>query len=530
MKNGRLSTVRAASQLIFWSAFVIIIILTRETSENTAFLTNLPRLSPYLGINLLFTAGSTIMSYWPALLLILFTIIFGRFFCGWICPLGCTIDAADKLTAPADNSKNKAAAKSLQFKSYKYIILAGSIILAIFGIQVAGIIDPLSLSIRSYGTVLYSYFDSGSKLFFDKLYYIPGVNIISEPVYTFIRKYIIDINPTQYYHHFAIFILLFAIIMISIFSRRFWCRSICPLGALYALTSAIAPFRRTVDAAKCTSCLQCVRQCRMGAIYDNGASTRDGECIKCFECLKSCKFDAVKFRFSSPLKKEQLTSGKENETSEGPLFTRKKIIGSLITTAVAVPMLKRKPGYAYDHSDLIRPPGALAEEDFLNTCVRCGQCMKVCPTNALHPLLFEYGLHPAFSPRLIPRIGYCEKNCNQCSQVCPSGAIKKILKPDKDKIIIGTAVIIKDLCLPWSEQKECLVCEEMCPTAKKAIIFKNENQVNKQGKIVSVKLPVVLEDVCIGCGICENKCPIPGSAAIRVRAPKVISPGSGYGS
>jgi MauM/NapG family ferredoxin protein len=204
------------------------------------------------------------------------------------------------------------------------------------------------------------------------------------------------------------------------------------------------------------------------------------------------------------------------------MFTRKKLLVSLFASMITVPLFKRKPGYTKDHSDLIRPPGALKEEDFINTCVRCGQCMKVCPTNALHPLLFEYGFDPAFSPVLIPRIGYCEKNCNQCSEVCPSGAIRKITRKEKEKIIIGTAYIIKDLCLPWSEQKECLVCEEMCPTSKKAIIFKDEYQINKHGKRVRVKLPIVLENLCIGCGICENKCPVPGSAAIKVRTPKLL--------
>ena len=526
MKNSRLSLLRAAVQIICWLTFVTIIVLTRETSENTAFLTSLPRLSPYLGINLLFTAGSTIMSYWPALILIIIALIIGRFFCGWICPLGCTLDVTDKLTAPVDNSKNKTIVKRFSIKSYKHIILTISIILAVFGIQVAGIIDPLSLSIRSYGTVLYSYFDSGSKLLFEKLYYIPGLNIFSEPFYSFLKKYIIDINPTQYYHHFAVFALFIMIILLSVFAQRFWCRSLCPLGAIYALTSAIAPFRRTVDAEKCTACLKCETECRMSAIHGRGGSTYQGECIKCFECLKSCKYDAIEFKFSSPFKKEKQEAGKESEIAEAQMFTRKKILGSLLTSAIAVPMLKRKPGFAYDHSDLIRPPGALAEDDFLNTCVRCGQCMKVCPTNALHPLLFEYGLHPAFTPRLIPRIGYCENNCTQCGQVCPSGAIRKILKKEKEKIIIGTAVITKDLCLPWSEQKECLVCEEMCPTSKKAIIFKDEYQINKQGKRVKIKLPVVLENVCIGCGICENKCPIPGSAAIKVRTPKILSTGN----
>ncbi len=196
---------------------------------------------------------------------------------------------------------------------------------------------------------------------------------------------------------------------------------------------------------------------------------------------------------------------------------------SLAGSLIAVPIFKRKPVYAKDYSRLIRPPGALAEQDFINTCVRCGQCMKVCPTNGLHPMLFEYGPDAVFTPQLIPRLGYCEKNCNQCSAVCPSGALKLVPIPKKETTVIGTAYIIRDLCIPWSESKDCLVCEEMCPTKTKSIIFREESLVNKSGQRVRVKLPYVLEDVCIGCGACENKCPVRGSGAIQVRTPKNIT-------
>jgi len=154
--------------------------------------------------------------------------------------------------------------------------------------------------------------------------------------------------------------------------------------------------------------------------------------------------------------------------------------------------------------------------------------MKVCPTNALHPQLFEYGYDGIFTPRLIPRLGWCEKNCNQCSAVCPSGALKTVEIKKKETTVIGTAYILKDYCIPWSEYTDCLVCEEMCPTKKKAIIFKEQVLENKKGKRVRVKLPYVLEDVCIGCGICENKCPVRGEAAIQVHRPRNVS-GFQYG-
>jgi translation initiation factor RLI1 len=88
-------------------------------------------------------------------------------------------------------------------------------------------------------------------------------------------------------------------------------------------------------------------------------------------------------------------------------------------------------------------------------------------------------------------------------------------------MILGTAYIIRDLCIPWSEDKNCIVCEEMCPTATKSIRFLEETVISQEGIRINLKKPYVMEDICIGCGICENKCPIRGSAAIRVRRTKV---------
>ena len=83
------------------------------------------------------------------------------------------------------------------------------------------------------------------------------------------------------------------------------------------------------------------------------------------------------------------------------------------------------------HSKVIRPPGAVEERAFLERCIRCAECMKVCPNNALHPAMFEAGIEGLWTPILIARIGYCEHSCVLCGQVCPTGAIQKITEKEK---------------------------------------------------------------------------------------------------
>jgi MauM/NapG family ferredoxin protein len=165
---------------------------------------------------------------------------------------------------------------------------------------------------------------------------------------------------------------------------------------------------------------------------------------------------------------------------------------------------------------LIRPPGAASENEFLAKCIRCGECMKVCPTNALHPATGEGGWAGLWTPVFKMRSGYCEYECNLCSQVCPTHAISEITIEQKKKLHIGTAFFDRNRCLPYASARTCIVCEEHCPTPKKAIWFEEVRVMTAEGVPALVKQPRVNLELCIGCGICENKCPIADRRGVYV--------------
>jgi ferredoxin-type protein NapG len=157
---------------------------------------------------------------------------------------------------------------------------------------------------------------------------------------------------------------------------------------------------------------------------------------------------------------------------------------------------------------LLRPPGAIKEDDFLSTCIKCGLCVEACPFDTL--LLAKPGDNkPLGTPYFIPRDVPCYM-CTDipCVPVCPTGALDEASvtrdgKLDINSADMGVAVVDSKNCIAfWGIQ--CDACYRACPLLGTAIVIeysKNE----RTGKHAFMK-PVVDSDVCTGCGLCERAC------------------------
>ncbi|MCM8772824.1 MAG: 4Fe-4S dicluster domain-containing protein [Candidatus Omnitrophica bacterium] len=150
-------------------------------------------------------------------------------------------------------------------------------------------------------------------------------------------------------------------------------------------------------------------------------------------------------------------------------------------------------------NQFIRPPGAIEEDFFIYMCIRCGKCVKICPTKCLKPVPINKGILEWGTPYIIPREKGCIL-CLECGKVCPTGAIENV---KFNEFKMGNAEIDPKKCLVWLENKVCFVCMEVCPVGA---VYKNIN-----GK------PVVDKKICVGCGQCEQNCPVIGESAIKVK-------------
>ena len=459
--------------------------------------------------------------------LLVVTLVFGRVFCGWICPFG-TLHHFFGWIFPSRylrGNKRVESNKTATRQQVKYYLLYAFLAASVAGSAIGGLFDPICVAVRAIGLGV-----------IPALQYITGVasfaagQVNARPVQgatdaaqDFLAQTVWQSKQFYFHQTWFIGILLVAILFMNRVIPRFWCRVLCPLGAFLGVFARFALFGMEKDHAKCTDCNLCLVHCQGADSPQGGVKWRQDECHMCLNCENACPEDVIKFRFL-PSRKSAITK---------PDTGRRTAIASAAAGAVIIPAMRIADviDANYDHR-VIRPPGSVEEREFLERCIRCAECMKVCPNNALHPAFFEAGVEGIWTPILIPRIGYCEHSCVLCGQVCPTGAIQKITEDQKlglgqKPISIGTAFYDQGRCLPWAMATPCIVCEEFCPTSPKAIwveevdIPKRLPMAGEDGKepemtTVHVQRPHVDPSLCIGCGACEKVCPVQDKPAVYV--------------
>jgi ferredoxin len=366
----------------------------------------------------------------------------------------------------------------------RYLVLAVALGGSLLSIKLLGLVDPLVIFSRAATASVVNFL--GSQQAFER----GGLTYFS--------------------------VLFVVILLLEAWRPRFWCRHLCPQGALLSLVTRFSVLNRRVSSA-CNNCVLCRRACPMNAIPRDAHNTDYSDCTICLECESACPLNGISFGFGGLAlaawrPSAQATSSGSIDRRQGQYvalpsaipadaISRRRFLQGMLAVAAGVAIM---PITHFDNRPApLRPPGALPEADFMNVCIACQECIRVCPTHGLQAAFLQTGLSRLGMPVLMPRVGACSLglSCNHlCEQACPVGAI---LPVNLQQFKIGIAQVDHSLCLAWDQGVKCLVCVEAC---------RYQAAIPYHGKVT------IVADKCVGCGSCESGCPVAG-AAIHVFAP-----------
>ncbi len=233
------------------------------------------------------------------------TVFAGRWFCGWICPLGALHNLITALRSGSSNARIAGSTYS-EWQKSKYYVLFALLLCCALGLNLTGWLDPFSFLFRGTALVSYPMFDDATKSTFGWIYQAdPSVGTfkvtsITEPVYEVLRRHVLATVQPHFAGMLLLALLFFAALLLNLYRARFWCRFVCPLGALLGVAgkNPLVQIKRNEEA--CNSCRICVADCQGGANPDVADGWKPTECFYCWNCQSSCPHHAIKFEIRVP--------------------------------------------------------------------------------------------------------------------------------------------------------------------------------------------------------------------------------------
>lgn len=458
-------------------------------------------IDPLVSISTAIASRSWVWSITCAAAILIVCIVIPRGFCGFICPLGTLIDFFDwSIGKRIQRTKLKDQPHSGWWVHVKYYLLTAILICGTLGILISGYFAAIPVITR-------------------------GLMFIGEPLQSGLARDWHLVAPIGLGHWISI-ALFIGVLSLGLLRPRFWCKYVCPSGAVFSIGNLFRVSERKVESS-CIHCDKCIEICPFDAIKPD-YTTRVTDCTLCQSCAGVCPTKSIKFVDRWNLVELKVENDPPtHETQLGRRGFMSLAVGSTAATAGGVGAAMAtgwsQATKADDDFIAVRPPGSVPEDKFLQMCIRCGECFKVCPNNVLQSEGFEQGLAGLWTPMVDANWAGCDSSCNACGQVCPTGAIRPLPLEEKRVARMGLAVVNESTCLPFADTGDCDLCVQECNAAGyDAIEYINVGtQVDKDGTPIegSGRLaPVVIEDKCVGCGLCQTRC-----YAINVKEEQLIA-------
>ena len=410
-------------------------LVSKELVPADLFLT----IDPLVSLSTAIASRSWVWSLVCAGVILIICVAIPRGFCGYLCPLGTLIDLFD--WSVARRIKRFRISGDGWWVHVKYYVLLGTLLCAVFGVLVSGYVSAIPVLTR-------------------------GLLFIGEPFQTGAMRGWHQV-PAMHSGHLLSITLFIAVLCLGFLRDRFWCKYVCPSGAVFSLGNLFRATERKVESS-CIHCNKCVEICPFDAIKPD-FTTRTTDCTFCQTCGGACPVHAIKFVPRGDvfeLKVENDPPTNENvigrrgflSLAAGTAAATVGATGTVVATKVAGANLDDPNAYRP-----VRPPGSVPEKEFLEMCIRCGECFKVCPNHVLQAEGFEQGFEGLWAPVVNADWAGCESSCNACGQVCPTGSIRALPLNEKKVARMGLAVINESTCLPIAGKRSVpALCRRVC--------------------------------------------------------------------
>lgn len=425
------------------------------------------------------------------------TLLTGRTYCSFLCPLGVFQDAISRVGGLVKRRFRRYGYKKPWTLLRYFVLFLTAGILLLGGVYVLTILDPFS----TFGRFM-TYFAKPAVLFVNNLL----ASLLGKfDIYTLYR---VDIKAYELATYIVPLLFLLLIGFLAFRYGRLYCNTVCPVGTLLGLLSKLSLFRIRFEEAKCTRCGRCAMSCKSSCIDFLNKHIDVSRCVNCFNCIDSCKENGMSYglvKLNRKTREESTTDASRRNFITGSLVL---LAGGsqLVRSQNTVPKPTKDSTVKEDRLYPVSPPGSIGIASFTSRCTACSLCVTVCPTSVIQPSVSEYGFAGIMQPRMDFHRGFCNYDCNRCTDVCPTGAIMPLMMEAKQLTQLGKAVFIKDNCIVSTEKTACGACSEHCPT-------KACHMVPFEGNLL---IPEVKDDICIGCGACEYACPTKPYKAIFV--------------
>jgi ferredoxin len=508
-KGRRLVAARVLSSTLVFLFFAAIFALPwRDAAPFLAVLPSLqffPALERSLGLVGGAPATGALLGLSFVLGIILITMLFGRVYCSFLCPLGALQDLVIRAKKAIGSGKGRGGLPRSAGRGPRTAVFVFVVAAALAGSTAAlGLVEPLS----AFGKIASYLLRPLLGLANDAAAFLAGAFGSYGIAYVPVAAEAVGV---------LIAVLILITITIMAWSRgRLFCDLLCPAGFILGIAARRPFYRLRVEERECTKCGACAETCRASCIDVRKAVVDEASCVRCFDCLGVCPSRAISFG-SAPQRRE---------APRGPVMGRRGFlrIGALSTGLALVAVSAGAGGLAGTLARWRRPvagkppltpalpPGASTDARFLGLCTACGACVAVCPSGVLRPALLRLGILNTAKPYLDYGRAYCQFECDSCVRVCPTGALLPLTLAEKKRSRLGTSKLEIGECIVRTKGTRCGACAEHCPSGALTMVLPSASPPGRP----ALPEPRIDEDYCIGCGACETVCPSQPIRAIRV--------------